>query len=951
MQGPRLKYVDIVTDTLHASSSDLITWNTLVMIKLKWWNGIPRQWIDITVNSLEAWEKRDQLSQFHGDTRRGYARVTPIALSHVGVPGSKTLAVDDFPKEGLGVYDDFETCAGFSGYIWATWTTMPAQPMQIDPALQALLNPTGAVPSGQFGVPYDLGIPIQVDPADQPMGSNECASGVAVPFPDSAEDVSMDSGADKRSRASPDSTLKPEGKSLKTSDTTNTPATQDPDDASAAMNAKPSNVTKRPKTDSEAKSLMREMHQRMPAWKSEKLLELSKAEQVDLAALGEATGILFESQEMLNEAIAHLREIRKEKDGTEDADLDDSKSTDNSPSQSEDQDMSEDKRSNDQKEKTNEASKGGATAASTATSAMGGTKATPEGTSGQQDATASSAEKATEEGKSVPESHKEWFNRVTKEGQEVLWPPVNSDQCPTLLTGVQASDLKSLETLGWEDKLESADLKKHMDYLSGRQFASHPHPLEATAWENGFVPETHGLPSAELEPSMLPILPQLTHMVSAPRQPIAAGNALLTRFDAHVRPYWLRDWQSDFGGYTKVYEYQHEDQTKRVYSVAHVVRPRTPTTEACLSFSLMKSLPTSKPWTRQAGQKDPSRSVLLDLRPFPNWQLPATVLDLGTQIGLDLTDDLQVQCLPVARSNEPEWTYRTLPKVKDFRTFGRIPAWGRKPQKMTYHVCAENITKHYLVPNLPEEDREALLTRGALPPMSSAWDRHCVMCPVRRGSPRLLPCALCYNWCHPGCSYQTHLGRVCPCHVQILDPKRKIMVVKYPYHEDLVVLPTRPNLRMDTKSITRDMRMSYGSQSGEAPMRWSASLWINTLLEKHAWLCAGLVWTQGASQSANIGVYREVPPEAHEARPVISLFEHWEEGAHLPVAVNARDYAFTGSGVPLVPSTTSIKSARCTQQRVNTRREEDVGTGITNQLGVRDQLSKSTQKRPGFSLE
>ena len=32
-QGPRKKYVDIVTDTLHASSSDLITWNTLVMMK------------------------------------------------------------------------------------------------------------------------------------------------------------------------------------------------------------------------------------------------------------------------------------------------------------------------------------------------------------------------------------------------------------------------------------------------------------------------------------------------------------------------------------------------------------------------------------------------------------------------------------------------------------------------------------------------------------------------------------------------------------------------------------------------------------------------------------------------------------------------------------------------------------------------------------------------------
>ena len=40
--GPRKKYVDIVTDTLHASSSDLLTWNTLVMMKLGWVNSIPR---------------------------------------------------------------------------------------------------------------------------------------------------------------------------------------------------------------------------------------------------------------------------------------------------------------------------------------------------------------------------------------------------------------------------------------------------------------------------------------------------------------------------------------------------------------------------------------------------------------------------------------------------------------------------------------------------------------------------------------------------------------------------------------------------------------------------------------------------------------------------------------------------------------------------------------------
>ena len=208
--------------------------------------------------------------------------------------------------------------------------------------------------------------------------------------------------------------------------------------------------------------------------------------------------------------------------------------------------------------------------------------------------------------------------------------------------------------------------------ISGEDSFSHYHPLEATAWENGFVPETHGLPTNELESKLLPVLPQLSHMVSAPRQPATTGEALLTRFDANIRPYWLRDWQISFGGYTKVYEYQWGGQIKRMYSVAHVVRPRTATTEACLCFSLMKAVPKHKPWERPAGQKDPSRSVLLDLKPSLNWQLPATVLDLGNDIAKDLTDDLQVQCLPVARSSTPKWTHRSLPKVTNFRTLGRV---------------------------------------------------------------------------------------------------------------------------------------------------------------------------------------------------------------------------------------------------------------------------------------
>ena len=52
---------------------------------------------------------------------------------------------------------------------------------------------------------------------------------------------------------------------------------------------------------------------------------------------------------------------------------------------------------------------------------------------------------------------------------------------------------------------------------------------------------------------------------------------------------------------------------------------------------------------------------------------------------------------------------------------------------------------------------------------------------------------------------------------------------------------------------------------------------------------------QGASQSADVGVYNDLPQDAPEPRPTISLFEHWEEGAHLPVALDARNYSFPSS--------------------------------------------------------
>ena len=85
-------------------------------------------------------------------------------------------------------------------------------------------------------------------------------------------------------------------------------------------------------------------------------------------------------------------------------------------------------------------------------------------------------------------------------------------------------------------------------------------------------------------------------MVSRPRQPIVTGEDLLRRYDAGVRLHWLRDWQSGFGGHTKVHEYQVQGETKRKFSVAYVVRPRTETTDACLCFTLMSKMPDGKPW-------------------------------------------------------------------------------------------------------------------------------------------------------------------------------------------------------------------------------------------------------------------------------------------------------------------------------------------------------------------
>ena len=93
-------------------------------------------------------------------------------------------------------------------------------------------------------------------------------------------------------------------------------------------------------------------------------------------------------------------------------------------------------------------------------------------------------------------------------------------------------------------------------------------------------------------------LPHIANMVSRPLQDTNLGETLLPRSDAAPQPYWLRDWQQGFGGFTKVYEYVANDAVKRMHCVANVIRPRSKDQSACLCFTLMSKVPPRKLWGR-----------------------------------------------------------------------------------------------------------------------------------------------------------------------------------------------------------------------------------------------------------------------------------------------------------------------------------------------------------------
>ena len=170
----------------------------------------------------------------------------------------------------------------------------------------------------------------------------------------------------------------------------------------------------------------------------------------------------------------------------------------------------------------------------------------------------------------------------------------------------------------WERKFESAE--KHKQFLQDGD-----NPLEATAWENGYVPEAEGLPSDQLDFRIQGLLPPLAYMVSRPRQPITVGEELLHRFDAGVRPTGCVIGNPDLVGTPRCMSIKlMERLDDNFLLLMWFDHGPSPPMLAC--FTLMSKLADQKPWKRPTSTQDPSRGIILDLQENYEWKMPATVM-------------------------------------------------------------------------------------------------------------------------------------------------------------------------------------------------------------------------------------------------------------------------------------------------------------------------------------
>ena len=141
--------------------------------------------------------------------------------------------------------------------------------------------------------------------------------------------MNMEPSADKRSRESPDSTLKPEHKSLKTSGvaaaTNEGPVVFGASVTTAAAvdqsSIEPQTIRWNVREKSEVRPTMWRLHHCSPAWKLKICVDAMKARPVDLSSLAQETSVRFASVELVEMAATCLDEITKEMEKDESKDL------------------------------------------------------------------------------------------------------------------------------------------------------------------------------------------------------------------------------------------------------------------------------------------------------------------------------------------------------------------------------------------------------------------------------------------------------------------------------------------------------------------------------------------------------------------------------------------------------------------------------------------------------
>ena len=386
--------------------------------------------------------------------------------------------------------------------------------MHIDSALQALIDQSEQVAPSAACQTYAGKDPATADSTAEVKGSQLPICDSEPPFPTSAPDVCMESSVDKRSRESPDSTLKQEHKSLKTSGvaTEEEPNVFVPSAIATTTedqpDIEPQTIRWNVKEKTEIRPTMWRLYHSSPAWKLKMCVDAMKVRPVDLSSLAQTTTVSFASVELVEMAVHCLEGITAElkQDDTSQQVTSGSVEASTKDQASSDQPTSSD-------------------------AAAPKSESTTEVVPTQQPDAVASEEKANTSDRSEPvqEQPKEWVDRVVSAGHSILWPQSTTVAIgPTLLTGVKLGEEDRLvdDLMDWERKLENANLDNHAQFLRNAQLTVSNHPMEATAWENGFVPEAQGLPSDQLDQRIRGLLPPLAFMVSRPRQPIAAGEEL-----------------------------------------------------------------------------------------------------------------------------------------------------------------------------------------------------------------------------------------------------------------------------------------------------------------------------------------------------------------------------------------------------------------------------------------